>query len=332
MSFSQKTTKIIWGRAAGLCSMPDCRKSLFLDESETDDESLIGEMCHIVGESEDGPRGLHPMPVEQRNLSGNLILLCRNHHREIDTQPGTWPIERLHQIKEAHQRWVRESLPGFDKQKQRDDETYAAYVDEWVRLCNVDRWMEWSSWVFGGGQPSLSKAMDRNLEEFRGWLIRRIWPERYPGLERAFRNFFAVAAAFQETFRKHASSPFPDSDDLVTEKFYKISPWDPPRYSQLFEQFEFHVDLVQDLMLELTRAANHLCDVIRSMLNSGFMLKEGRLAVMSGPHMDLSYHQDIVRYSADECEREPIPFPGLTQFLIVRADRDMHYGSGPAPI
>jgi len=57
MAISLKTAKMLWGRAAGRCSMPECRQPLVIDSTETDNEALIGDMCHIVAESEDGPRG-----------------------------------------------------------------------------------------------------------------------------------------------------------------------------------------------------------------------------------------------------------------------------------
>src|SRR5260221_3350426 len=107
MSISTKSAKMLWGRSAARCSMPDCRCQLVIDETEADNETLIGEMCHMVGESEDGPRGVSTLTREQRDAYGNLILLCRNHHGEIDGQPDTYPVERLSTLKTEHERWVR---------------------------------------------------------------------------------------------------------------------------------------------------------------------------------------------------------------------------------
>jgi hypothetical protein len=39
---------------------------------------------------------------EERDQYDNLILLCRNHHGEIDEQPVTFPVERLAAIKAEH--------------------------------------------------------------------------------------------------------------------------------------------------------------------------------------------------------------------------------------
>lgn len=153
MTISVKTTKMLWGRAAARCSMPACRKPLVLDETEGDPGAVIGEMCHMVAESPEGPRGVSPLSAQERDGYDNLILLCPTHHTEIDAQPGTWTVERLRETKAAHEKWVRDQLPGYDSERQRDDETYAAYNDEWAKRCDLDRWMDWGSFVLGGGQP-----------------------------------------------------------------------------------------------------------------------------------------------------------------------------------
>ena len=57
MAVTLKTQVMLWGRAAHRCAFPDCRLPLVSDPTETDDESLIGEVCHIVGQSAAGPRG-----------------------------------------------------------------------------------------------------------------------------------------------------------------------------------------------------------------------------------------------------------------------------------
>ncbi len=55
---SEKTAKIVWARAGGLCSYPDCFKPLIVSpENHVDPLAVLGEIAHIVGHSEDGPRG-----------------------------------------------------------------------------------------------------------------------------------------------------------------------------------------------------------------------------------------------------------------------------------
>jgi hypothetical protein len=79
---------MLWGRYANRCNFEDCRRELVMDATETDDESIIGEECHIFARGKNGPRGNSTLTEEQRDKYSNLILLCSVHHKLIDDQPG----------------------------------------------------------------------------------------------------------------------------------------------------------------------------------------------------------------------------------------------------
>ena len=325
MGISIKTRKMIWGRSANRCNFPECRRELVMDATETDDASIVGEECHIVAREKNGPRGISDLDEEQRDKYNNLLLLCSVHHKLIDDQPITYPIEKLLQMKINHEEWVRSSL-GFDVQKQKEDEVYSAYIEEWCCLIDINNWEAWSSWVLGCGQPRISIEMIKKLEELKAWLLSRIWPRRYHELESAFENFRWVLEDFYKVFTEHALEK---RDMFVTEKFYKIDEWNSELYSHLHKEFIFHVDLVQDLMFELTRAANYICDKVRRFIIPSFRIKEGVLLVTYGPCMDMSFKTVRTEYRGDE--RILIPYPGLIDFKIVRKNRDRHFGEGEKP-
>ena len=90
MTINSKDIKILWAKAAGRCSMPDCRKILVTEASDDvpSKNTLIGENCHIIGEKDNSPRGESILSIEDRNRYPNLILLCRNHHL-IRRGPGS---------------------------------------------------------------------------------------------------------------------------------------------------------------------------------------------------------------------------------------------------
>ena len=172
----------------------------------------------------------------------------------------------------------------------------------------------------------MTVARDQELEELRRWLLGRVWPGRYPTLERAFASFRMVLQDFQNTFRKHAEKPTPDSDWLFTVKFYQIREWDEERYERLSKKYSCHVALVDDLMLELTRAANLICDEVRSLLMPTFRLAQGHLLIESGPHLpDASWRTFTVHYSKEE-KAEPFSYPGLKAFKQARFTRDRWFG------
>jgi hypothetical protein len=325
VTVSLKTQKMLWGKAAARCSMPECRRQLVEDISETDDPSLVGENCHIVAEKDNGPRGDPTMSVDDRNRYGNLILLCSVDHKIIDDNESVWTVDRLRSVKAEHEAWVKNSL-GLDGVRMRDDSIYAGYVDDWVRLAHLDDWTAWSSWVLGSGQPRILASIDNDLRTLRRWMLARIWPGRYPSLESAFGNFGRVLQDFQEVLHEHLDTRG-KGEDLFTRKFYQIQQWDPPLYAKLAAQYDFHVDIVGDLMLELTRAANLVCDEVRRHLAHNFRMIEGNAIVQLGPDMELRWVEFVPRYSAEEAAAS-IPYPGLPQFYSVRESRDWVIGKG----
>ncbi|MEX1252935.1 MAG: hypothetical protein WEE64_01210 [Dehalococcoidia bacterium] len=290
-----------------------------------DGESLVGDACHMVARQSSAARGHSQLTSDERDRYNNLILLCKVHHKLVDDQPGEYSVERLFQIKRQHEAWVAESLDEFDPAKQRDDEIYADYIDQWAARSDLDQWLGWSSSVLGGGQPKMSAHRDAELEELRVWLFSRVWPERYAELEAAFENYRRVLQDLHETFREYAE-PMWNGDFLVTRKFYRIDRWDPPLYKRLGRQYDFHVAFVEDLMLELTRAANYVCDRVRQLVDSRFRLREGLVLAGSGPYLDLTYHHHRPEYRGHE--RTLSPYPGLEQFKIDRRQRDEHFGEG----
>lgn len=103
MAFAEKDIKILWGRAAGICSNPECRKKL--TATGADGKSfLTGEMAHQIAQSPSGPRGIEGGGDDTYD---NLILLCPTCHRTIDKAPeGTFPVEILREWKTIHEDWV----------------------------------------------------------------------------------------------------------------------------------------------------------------------------------------------------------------------------------
>lgn len=307
--------------------MPNCRKYLFEDATETDDPTLVGENCHIVAEHDNGPRPNATMAMAGRNAYANLVLMCSDHHKVIDAQEHHYTVDLLHKIKADHEQWVREQL-GFDAKRLRDDEAYASIVDEWGRLAHLDKWLGWSSRVLSFGQPSMSKMMSEDLTTLRRWLMNRIWPARHAELENAFQNFRFVLEDFHLSFLEHA---VPLGDDvLITEKFYQIQEWNPERYEKLAARYNHHVDLVEDLMLELSRAANLICDEVRRSLRHSFRMSEGHLTIQYGPVGVLEFREAVVQYSTTE-RTERFPYDTLENFMFCRADRDFHFGTGCRP-
>jgi len=326
VAISLKTHKMLWGRAASRCSVADCRKLLYSEATESDSESLIGEACHIVAKSPQGPRGDSCFPDDQMDGYQNLILLCAVHHKVVDDQPGKYSVEYLKEIKRLHEDWVTHSLSEYDRLQQKNSERYASYVDEWISRVDLDKWRAWTSYLLSP-EPRIDQDRLTHLAGTRDWLLSRVWPDSHSRVRGALTNFRSVLNDFLLVFRTHAQ-PFGE-DSYITEAFYRIREWDPERYGKLVQRYEEHVDLVADLVLELTRAANYVCDQVRLDLYGGFRLGEGVALVERGPNSDLRWQ--ILRVEYRTGERSECPYPGLTAFKSVRQSRDYCIGVPEQP-
>lgn len=102
----------LWARAGGMCSFPNCRRALARGPDEI---RLRGEMAHIVASSEEGPRGDPSLPTSRRNKYENLILLCPNHHEEVDSEEERFTSETLSEMKAQHEAWVENQLEAGEE-------------------------------------------------------------------------------------------------------------------------------------------------------------------------------------------------------------------------
>lgn len=97
MALTNNTVSKLFGLAAGRCSI--CKIPV------VERQVKIGEMAHIIAKSTGGTRGNLPL-VGSRDGYENLILLCPNHHTEVDNDEDSYPPEKLHRLKSEHEYYV----------------------------------------------------------------------------------------------------------------------------------------------------------------------------------------------------------------------------------
>jgi hypothetical protein len=110
-----------------------------------DDESVVGEECHIVARESGGPRNDLNFPKEKLDQYDNLILLCRVHHKMVDDQEDTYSVERLRRIKKEHEQLVREALNSsceklkadYKNQKDSSSSKYLSRLTTGKELLNI---------------------------------------------------------------------------------------------------------------------------------------------------------------------------------------------------
>jgi hypothetical protein len=102
MGYKDKDLKLLWGSACGICSFEGCNEELIVSGD------TIGDIAHIVANSEDWSRGDPKFPREKIDSYENLILLCPNHHRLVDIKESIYTVDVLRNMKAKHEQYMRE--------------------------------------------------------------------------------------------------------------------------------------------------------------------------------------------------------------------------------
>lgn len=89
--------KQLFGLSGNRCAYPGCTQPLFADGTG------YVEICHIAAAEKGGPRYREDMDDEQRRAIENLILLCRNHHGQVDDRNSPITGETLLTWKRNHE-------------------------------------------------------------------------------------------------------------------------------------------------------------------------------------------------------------------------------------
>lgn len=131
MTISNPEIKKLYGLSAGRCSL--CKIDVF------ENDVHIGEMAHIIANSINGPRGSDDL-FNDRNSYKNLILLCANHHSEVDKNPYLYSAEKLQRIKYEHERNIASLFEA--PQGRRDDVNFLKYFMKFVPFTRLRYFVE----------------------------------------------------------------------------------------------------------------------------------------------------------------------------------------------
>ena len=133
MSITTKTRKQLWGLSGNRCAI--CKEELFASGEVPEDSFNIGDECHIISKQQNGPRHVSGLP--DYDIYENLILLCKNHHKEIDTLTKTYPEELLRFMKTNHENWVRATLDGSSENDESEKAKFIRRITSGKELLNI---------------------------------------------------------------------------------------------------------------------------------------------------------------------------------------------------
>jgi len=133
MAISDKTRKNLWAKSGNRCSI--CKTELFANDGNQN-EFNIGEECHIISSKLKGPR--YKEGITDYDTAENLILLCRNHHKQIDELHETYTEELLNYVKLNHEIWVSSTLNNaIKKEVEQDSLGFLTIVKTGGQLINL---------------------------------------------------------------------------------------------------------------------------------------------------------------------------------------------------
>lgn len=102
MRITDPTRNALYAKSGNRCAYPGCNKELITDDTNNSN------ICHIISRKPNGPRH-DPKYIDYDNEE-NLILLCRNHHNEVDKNVEKYSVDILHDMKKIHEQLIREVL------------------------------------------------------------------------------------------------------------------------------------------------------------------------------------------------------------------------------
>jgi hypothetical protein len=330
MAITLRTHKRLWSRAGNECAFEGCGQALLIPLESEDDDVVVGKECHIVGRAEGAaraPSSLSPEEqvkwkslVDGRDNYANLILMCGVHHDVIDSDPK-YTVERLVQLKADHERAIARGKSREEHNQDAWEARYATIVDEWERRIDIDRWDARMSPLVTDGiiDPDYLHA----LEETRFWLLGRVWPRRHGQLEQTFLNFRRIEQDLSAVVGRYSTER---SGWVMVDRVYKETTKGDREF--LERRSRYYNELAADLAIELTRAVNLVCERVREFLWPGYRLDEGHSTIGIGLDASLAYGVYRPLYETDDTD---LPYPGLEEFLTVRATRGYSVGSGPPP-
>jgi hypothetical protein len=94
---SEPTIKRLFAVSSNTCAFPDCADPL------VEGGTIVGEVCHVKSARKGHPRYDPEQADAERHGFDNLMLMCRRHHKIIDTEIDRYPVDHLVAMKKAHE-------------------------------------------------------------------------------------------------------------------------------------------------------------------------------------------------------------------------------------
>jgi hypothetical protein len=283
MALPDADLKILWSRAAGLCSFPDCRQLLVRFSKGSDGFYHLGEMAHLVARSLKGPRGKGSLSANARDRYENHILLCPTCHTEIDKNAASYPTKRLLEFKAAHESWVAETLLVNIGKRSGFLNFYASLLQRMENVLLFDRWTWMIDHLWRDLAPT--EAIDSGVLA-RTILLKAIWPGSLPSLEAAMKAVLSGWSDFSLHFASGARYRDGDAAFMLSDHVYRGIPIKARQKAE--QEQEKWSTRNGELLFDYVKNLNQLIREVRETLNPAYRQEEGYFII----HDELGYRND----------------------------------------
>lgn len=127
MGYTDLTLKKLFALSGNQCAFPGCTAPIV----DTEMDVVVGDIYHIRGRSENGPRHDPEQSDSERNGYENLLIMCVPHNRIVDGKKtqDRYPVEVLEEYKRNHEAKCRGNVV--------DSNAQAAFIDHFTVTGSV---------------------------------------------------------------------------------------------------------------------------------------------------------------------------------------------------
>lgn len=265
-STPQPTKDKLWANSGNKCAI--CKTELII---ENEKNGKVGEICHIVSSSKNGPRH---RKLDDYNDYSNLIILCANHHTIIDKNPKEYPEELLKKLKKEHESKIKKIFNNNYEIAQ--ENLMNKILDNFTDLCNVRNLGYILSKACAMFNSIACEDM-YNFKDFYEFYLSINFPEKYQLIKPAFDAFHKVLGDFIDTFYINATYRF-ETKSFVIDRYYKKE-FPNPKYDYYLEKFNQWQKRLIEIAITIAGVAKWLIEDVRDHFDKSFLLEIGEIWV-----------------------------------------------------
>jgi hypothetical protein len=118
-SIPDPVTNRLFALSGNQCAFPGCTNAVTDQVVPGEQPVTLAQRAHIVGVGRQGPRSRAVLLANDIDAVENLLLLCGEHHRIVDTNPRIYSVEVLAKYKADHEARIapknlRPAPPSFE--------------------------------------------------------------------------------------------------------------------------------------------------------------------------------------------------------------------------